>query len=140
MPPISRRQFVKTQLLFATALALPAPGAGGTARLSKFMQLSEHLLAPYELDQRIGARLLLVLNEQIDGIAELFASVSDGRQLADSSLTGPVIAAWFRGVAGGELVTYEKALKYRAVVDVLPVRTYCRAKPGFWAERPEEDI
>lgn len=139
---ISRRRFLRTQLFLGIgALLSPAlvPPAAATTRLNKFMQLSDSLLAPLQLplDKRVGARLLVALNNGDQGFSRRVAATQNGAELAASALAGPAIAAWFRGVVGDQLVTYEKALKYRVVADVMPVRTYCRARPGFWGEPPE---
>ncbi|MGF2508186.1 sugar dehydrogenase complex small subunit [Ralstonia pseudosolanacearum] len=56
-------------------------------------------------------------------------------------MAGPalrILQAWYTGVVDGTVVTYEQALMYGVVSDILVIRTYCPNRPGFWAEPPVE--
>ena len=77
-------------------------------------------------------------------------------QLADA--TKLIVAAWYLGQVGGNtlpqpepehqraskepvsaqtvVVSYEEALMFEPVKDVLTIPSYCRDVPGYWAKKP----
>lgn len=151
----ARRRFLRRQLLFAAGMALPsavlsqaAASPVQVARLDRFIGLSEAILAPLPLltlkgavDGTIAARLMAALGGEADDFYPQLDQLdvnADSHTLKNSPLARRVLAAWFTGVVGGELVSYELALKYRVAADVLPVRTYCVGRPGSWSEKPQE--
>ncbi|WP_158078565.1 sugar dehydrogenase complex small subunit [Microbulbifer mangrovi] len=151
-PSLDRRQFVRTQFLLAGGmLACPAallnaqPGEVKEAetRLSKFFAVSQKLLRPLPvdtlLDRRVAARLLAALNREYPSFPQqldLFpGDPGEGEQR--SPLARLIIAAWFLGIVGKELVTYERAMMYRLTSDAFPVRSYCVGEPGSWAKAPD---
>lgn len=149
---LGRRQFVRTQFLVAGGLlACPAallnaqPGQVREAetRLSKFFAVSQKLLHPLpvdtHLDRRVAARLLAALNREYPSFPQQLDLFPDnpGEGEQHSPLARLIIAAWFLGIVGKELVTYERAMMYRLTSDVFPVRSYCVGEPGAWAKAPE---
>ena len=154
-PPLrslGRRQFVRTQFLLAGGL-LASPAAllhaqsgqvkEAETRLSKFFAVSQKLLHPLpvdtQLDRRVAARLLAALNREYPSFPQQLDIFPDdpGEGEQQSQVARLIIAAWFLGVVGKELVTYERALMYRLTADAFPVRSYCVGEPGSWASAPD---
>jgi len=52
-----------------------------------------------------------------------------------------VLSAWYLGKVGegahARVVSYENALMFDAVSDVLVIRSYCSNRPGYWAAKPD---
>ena len=151
---IGRRRFVHSQLLLggcllagpgATAFlhAQQAPNADAEQRLGKFFRLSRTLLSPLplntQLDRRVAVRMLAALNAEYPNFSQqldIFPDDPGGRD-RHSPVARLIIAAWYTGVVGKQLVTYERAIMYRLVSDALPVPTYCTGEPGSWASAPQ---
>lgn len=151
MISIGRRHFVHSQLLLggcllvgpaAALFAQQQPSLDAEGRLSKFFTLSRNLLSPLplntRLDSRVAVRMLAALNAQYPSFPQQLDLISEdpGAQERHSLVARLIVASWYTGVVGKQLVTFERALKYRLVSDVLPVRTYCNGRPGDWASAP----
>ncbi|MFV8782936.1 sugar dehydrogenase complex small subunit [Microbulbifer sp. SA54] len=154
---IRRRQFLRSQLALAGGL-LAGPAAliasqgtrdpatpsveAAARRLDKFFTVSRNLLSPLPLnariDKRVAVRLLTILNRKYDDFEHQLDQLSENPDASQrhSQAAQRIVAAWYTGVIEGKLVTFERALMYRVVADVLPVRTYCTGKPGDWASAP----
>lgn len=148
----ARRRFLRNQLLVGGGLAVspsallraqPAPVQDARQRLGKFFSVSQKLLAPLplntRLDERVAVRLLAALNSEYPSFPQQLDIFPDSPGEADkrSPVAKLIIAAWFLGVVGKTLVTYERALMYRLTADLFPVRSYCAGKPGSWASAPQ---
>ncbi|WP_390622897.1 sugar dehydrogenase complex small subunit [Ralstonia syzygii] len=128
---LTRRQWLQGALAAAAAslagsATLHAVAQAPGEPLDAFMGLSQALTARPVLDRAVGARLL-------------------AQSLAAGTLSEPqqktalrILEAWYTGVVDGTVVTYEQALMYGVVSDILVIRTYCPNQPGFWAEPPVE--
>ena len=149
---LARRRFLRNQLLVGGGLAVspsallraqPAPVQDARQRLGKFFRVSQKLLAPLplntRLDERVAVRLLAALNSEYPSFPQQLDLFPDTPGEADkrSPVAELIIAAWFLGVVGKTLVTYERALMYRLTADLFPVRSYCVGKPGSWASAPQ---
>ncbi|KAF3460203.1 sugar dehydrogenase complex small subunit [Ralstonia pseudosolanacearum] len=147
-PGLTRRRWLQG------ALAAAAAGLAGSATLyavaqapgeplDAFMGLSQALTARSALDRAVGARLLAALQQASAGFAAQLRPLA--QSLAAGTLSGlqqetalRILQAWYTGVVDGMVVTYEQALMYGVVSDILVIRTYCPNRPGFWAEPPVE--
>lgn len=148
----ARRRFLCTQLWIGGGVlvspvtllhAQPQAVKDAEYRLGKFFRVSQKLLAPLplntRLDERVAVRLLAALNSEYPSFPQQLDVFPDSPGDADkrSPVAKLIIAAWFLGVVGKTLVTYERALMYRLTADLFPVRTYCAGKPGSWASAPQ---
>lgn len=151
---IGRRRFVHSQMLLGGCL-LVGPWAAALlqaqqttnldaeGRLSKFFRLSRELLSPLplntQLDRRVAVRMLAALNAEYPSFAQQLDTFPDdpGGQDRHSLVARLIIASWYTGVVGKQLVTFERAIMYRLVSDALPVPTYCIGEPGSWASAPQ---
>lgn len=129
--------------LRAVAANTQAPGAD----LEKFMQVSLALTGKQQLNPQIGQRLYRLLATQPGftvGLAQL-QPLSQGKagqwSAAQRKTARDVLSAWYLGKVGegaqAQVVSYEKALMFDAVADVLVIRSYCSNRPGYWAEQPD---
>lgn len=156
--PLSRRRLLVVAcasaalggvLLSPAARTWAALTPQAEAELEGFMTLSQRLTGRSNLDPRIGQRLFQALAQRDtalkQGLAELLdrlgddpASWSERQQW----LARQILGGWYLGQIGDDrsatVVTYEQALMFRAVDDVLVIRSYCPNKPGFWAAQPVE--
>ena len=154
-PSPQRRRFLRAQLLIGSGLAVcpaallqaePQQVIDAEHRLSKFFRVSRKLLSPLpldtHLDERAAVRLLAALNSEYPNFAQQLDLFPDDPGDTDkrSPVAKLIIAAWFLGVVGKTLVTYERALMYRLTADVFPLRSYCVGKPGSWASAPQATI
>ena len=150
-----RRRFLRNQLYFGGGLAIcpaallqaqPQQVKDAEQRLGKFFSVSQKLLSPLpintRLDERVAVRLLAALNSEYPSFPQQLDLFPDNPGAADkgSPVAKLIIAAWFLGVVGKTLVTYERALMYRLTADVFPLRSYCVGKPGAWASAPQAKI
>lgn len=119
------------------------------AELEGFMTLSQRLTGRSNLDPRIGQRLYQALAQRDSALkqslAELLDRLGDDPQAWSERqqwLARQILGGWYLGQIGDDsnatLITYEQALMFRAVDDVLVIRSYCPNKPGFWAAQPNE--
>ncbi len=51
-----------------------------------------------------------------------------------------ILEAWYLGVVDNVTITYEGALMFSVVSDVLGIRSYCPDKRGFWVTKPIERL
>lgn len=120
-----------------------------TAGLATLMTLSQQLTGRNDLDARIGQRLYEALAQRDaalgQNLSELQARLGEAPQgwsERQQQLARQILAGWYLGLIGDEhnvkVVTYEHALMFKAVEDVLVIRSYCPNQPGFWAARPVE--
>lgn len=152
MISIGRRRFVHSQMLLGGCLLFgPAALSHGQqlsnleaeGRVAKFFVLSRNLLSPLPLnialDKRVAVRMLAALNAVYPNFPQQLDLISEdpGGQERHSPLARLIVASWYTGVVGRQLVTFERALMYRVLSDALPVRTYCSGRPGDWADPPK---
>ena len=156
--PLSRRRLLAVActaaaagglLLGPTAPAWAALTPQHDAELAAFMSVSRHLTGRANLDPRIGQRLLdallqhdTALKQSLDELqARLGVSPQDWSE-RQQWLARQILGGWYLGVIGEDdsasVVTYENALMFKAVDDVLVPRSYCANKPGYWAAQPVE--
>lgn len=156
--PLSRRRLLAVACAGAAvggALLSPAARTWAAltpraeAELASFMTLSQRLTGHSNLDPRIGQRLFLALAQRdtalTQGLAELQAHLADAPASWSERqqwLARQILGGWYLGQVGdagnATVVTYEQALMFKAVDDVLVIRSYCPNKPGFWAAQPDE--
>lgn len=147
-PGLTRRQWLQGTLAVAAAglvgsQVLRAVAQAPGEPLDAFMALSQALTGRPALDRAVGARLLAALGKPGSAFAAQLRPL--GQALAAGALSDAqqktalrILEAWYLGVVDGNVVTYEQALMYGVVSDVLVIRTYCPNQPGFWAEPPVE--
>jgi hypothetical protein len=151
-----RRWLKRTLTLIAAGVAgsgafvlLTAQADESSTSLSAFMTISQALTGKALLDRAVGARLLSALQKNTPDLPRrlqqlagaLLAASGLSKALAPTStlaLALRIMRAWYLGVVDHAVVIYEQALMFAAVSDVLPIRSYCAGKPGFWAEKPVE--
>lgn len=148
---LTRRQWLQGALAAAAAslagsATLHAVAQASGEPLDAFMGLSQALTARPVLDRAVGARLLAALQKASAAASDFAAQLRPlAQSLAAGTLSGlqqetalRILQAWYTGVVDGTVVTYEQALMYGVVSDILVIRTYCPNRPGFWAEPPVE--
>ncbi|WP_299598258.1 sugar dehydrogenase complex small subunit [uncultured Microbulbifer sp.] len=150
-----RRRFLRTQLVLGGGLAVcpvallhatPEQVKDAEQRLGKFFSVSQKLLSPLplntRLDERVAIRLLAALNSEYPSFPQQLDLFPDnpGPGEMDSPVALLIVSAWYLGVVGKQLVTYERALMYRLTADVLVPRSYCDGKPGAWASAPKPNL
>lgn len=118
-----------------------ADSAGTAAPLDAFMTLSQALTAHSGLDRGVGERLLAALQKAVPDfsarVPQLAGAIAGGSaNAADQALAWQIMSAWYQGIVGDTVVTYEQALMFRVVSDTLIIRSYCPNEPGFWAAKP----
>lgn len=118
-----------------------ADSAGTSAPLDAFMTLSQALTAHSGLDRGVGERLLAALQKAVPDfsarVPQLAGAIAGGSaNAADQALAWQIMSAWYQGIVGDTVVTYEQALMFRVVSDTLIIRSYCPNEPGFWAAKP----
>ena len=142
---ITRRQLNLMGAATATALLTRADLLCAEARtpLDSFMTASQAITGRSTLDRTIGTRFLAALEAANPGFSSVLSNLAAALEtnVLDAAQQGTVLAimkAWYTGMVGRTVVTFEKALMFEAVADVLPVRSYCGGKPNFWAENPNK--
>ncbi|MGI4858243.1 MAG: sugar dehydrogenase complex small subunit, partial [Janthinobacterium lividum] len=126
----------------ASAAAAPDPAASA-GLLEHFIVVSQALTARTTLDRDVAARMLDAVGKAAPAFpgqlrelaAALVRGTLDARQEA---LALRILGGWYMGVVDNRVVTYEQALMFDVVADVLVIRSYCPEKPGFWATPPQE--
>lgn len=153
-PSDARRGMLRGMLAVATAAAAgsialrafaaaPAGAQETGALLDHFIAVSQALTARTTLDRDVAARLLAALGHDDPAFAEALrqlaaALVQGSLDTRQEALALRVLGGWYMGVVDGQVVTYEQALMFDVVSDVLVIRSYCPEKPGFWATPPQE--
>lgn len=140
-----------TAHLSAAVTHLPKPDAHIRAA---FMALSRRLTERQDLDIDLGMALLqgllaftpvtptsLVELQKMsctmsEATAQMLADVA--RKTSDSMATtlDAMMTAWYRGVAGDQVVVYASAMMFNTVRDVLSPKTYARGAPFNWTITP----
>lgn len=156
--PLSRRRLLAVacaSAAFGSVLLSPAARTWAAltpqaeAELEGFMTLSQRLTGRSNLDPRIGQRLFQALVQRDSALKQSLVELLDRLGDAPDSwnerqqwLARQILGGWYLGQIGDDtgatVVTYEQALMFRAVDDVLVIRSYCPNKPGFWAAQPTE--
>jgi hypothetical protein len=139
-------------------MAVWAQGASRAADLDTFMMVSSKLTGRARLDRTLGGRIYEALAavddaipRQVDALSKWLQAhggvpsdtVTEALRGDDPALAKSVtaiVSGWYLGVVGevphASVVSYERALMFDPVHDVLPVPSYCRDVPGYWANRP----
>ncbi len=136
-----------------------AQGAGGTADLDTFVKVSQQLTGRSHLDAALGARIFEALAATDDAFATHVEALSkwlaahggvpsdtvtqalraDDNAVLAKAVTA-IMSGWYLGVVGevprATVVSYEQALMFDPVRDVLTIPSYCHDVPGYWARRP----
>lgn len=125
-----------------------------------FLLLSQRLIERDDLDPLIASRIYRALVERDIGAEEAIADLADLAssggpaeallaQARDAGLDDVLFriqAAWYTGTVGDEslpiaqyeqqvqVIAYQQALMYHPVSDGLPVPTYCKFGPLYWAD------
>ncbi|WP_259758698.1 sorbitol dehydrogenase family protein [Pseudomonas sp. GCEP-101] len=156
--PLSRRRLLAVACASAALGGVLLSPAGRTwaaltpqaeAELEDFMTLSQRLTGRSNLDPRIGQRLFQTLAQRDTALKQSLAELLERLGDAPDSwserqqwLARQILGGWYLGQIGDDsnatVVTYEQALMFRAVDDVLVIRSYCPNQPGFWAAQPVE--
>lgn len=156
--PLSRRRLLAVACASAALGGVLLSPAGRTwaaltpqaeAELEGFMTLSQRLTGRSNLDPRIGQRLFQTLAQRDTALKQSLAELLERLGDAPDSwserqqwLARQILGGWYLGQIGDDnnatVVTYEQALMFRAVDDVLVIRSYCPNQPGFWAAQPVE--
>lgn len=155
--PLSRRRLLAVACTAAAGGLLLGPSAQARAALTPqhdaemaaFMSISRHLTGRANLDPRIGQRLFDALSQRDaalkQSLGELQARLGDAPHSWSERqqwLARQILGGWYLGMIGdaddASVVTYENALMFKAVDDVLVPRSYCANKPGYWAAQPVE--
>lgn len=139
-------------LSFVAPLSVAATPATDLA--DTFMQLSMRLTEVKLLNPALSQRLYQALksnNAAFDGALHALDSAVNAAGTADlTAVLAPtekrtakaILSAWYTGIVGegldAKVITYRHALQFKAVDDVLVIRSYCPNKPGFWASQPTE--
>jgi fructose 5-dehydrogenase small subunit len=133
-----------------------APPAGGG--IDAFLALSQRLTGRSSFDTLLGQRVydalvkadsqfpqnVAVLNTWLQGHGGVPSdTVTQALQVDQPALAKTVSAimrAWYLGLVGDmpqvEVVSYEKALMFDPVKDVLTIPSYCRDVPFYWTQKP----
>lgn len=139
----------------ASSLMMPVPlkafaadGEPSPVDVDKFLRISRALTGKKHLNPVIGQRLYAAILQRKPDIAAQLDSLQTLPAGAPSSWAQPqqdaariILQGWYLGQVGeGQdiaVVTYEKALMFEAVSDVLVIRSYCTNRPGYWATKPD---
>lgn len=152
-------------LAFMAAIGLPltmrrafafSPPAGGG--LDAFTALTKQLTGRATLDATLASRLYNALSKADSAFAtnvaalntwlKTHAGVPSDQVVAALQSQDPVLAkavmnivrAWYLGLVGQmptvQVVTYEHALMFDPVNDILTIPSYCRDVPFYWAQKP----
>lgn len=156
--PLSRRRLLAVACASAAVGGMLLSPAGRSwaaltpqaeAELSSFITLSQRLTGRSNLDPRIGQRLFEALAQRDTALKQSLAELQTRLGDVPASwserqqwLARQILGGWYLGMIGDDenarVVTYENALMFKAVDDVLVIRSYCPNKPGFWAAQPVE--
>ena len=135
------------------ALALTAAGLTGSltlkaladdsaaAPIDAFMTLSQSLTARSSLDRDVGTRLLTALQKSTPDLAQQLpklagALAAGSADAAQQALALKIMEAWYLGTVDNAVITYEQALMYPPIADVIVMPSFARGVPGYWAQPP----
>ncbi|MFW5389047.1 sugar dehydrogenase complex small subunit [Yersinia sp. 2542 StPb PI] len=116
--------------------------------LERFMLVSRALTGKRQLNVQIGQRIYQVLLGKIGGFDQklsLLQPLPAGEPQQwpplQQQIARQILQGWYVGVIGegtdAAVISYENALMFDAVSDVLVIRSYCPNKPGYWAVKPD---
>ena len=116
--------------------------------LERFMLVSRALTGKRQLNGQIGQRIYQVLLSKIGGFDQklaLLQPLPDGDPAQwpplQQQIARKILQGWYIGVIGegadAAVISFENALMFDAVSDVLVIRSYCPNKPGYWAAKPD---
>lgn len=139
---------VSSLMMPVTLKAFAADGEASPADLDKFMRVSRALTGKRHLNPVIGQRLFgAILQRKPDVMTQLAllqtlpAGAPSGWGAPQQEIARLILQGWYLGQVGEgadiAVVTYEKALMFDAVSDVLVIRSYCTNRPGYWAAKPD---
>lgn len=147
----SRRRWLQHVLVLATVSFSSASALRALADMSSvppldaFLALSAVLTGKSNLNHIVAERLLTALQQKSPGLSERLPQLA--RALASGTLNEAqrlealrILEGWYLGVVDNVVVTYEGALMFSAVSDVLGIRSYCPNQQGFWAAKPIERL
>lgn len=152
-------------LAFVAAIGLPltmprafafAPPTGGG--LDAFTALTKQLTGRTALDATLGSRLYSALSKAdsafpthvaaLNAWLKTHAGVPSDQVVATLESQDPILAkavvaivrAWYLGLVGEmptvQVLSYEQALMFDPVNDILTIPSYCRDVPFYWARKP----
>ncbi|MCM2132099.1 sorbitol dehydrogenase family protein [Larsenimonas rhizosphaerae] len=154
---VTRRQLLGATLAGAAGSAMMLSpfkafaAQAGVPSLGVFMRLSQALCEKTALNPAVGQPLLKALLNAHDGFGDRLRSLADavpeGQAVPVDGLNAEqrrtakrILSAWYTGIVGegdqARVVTYRHALQFKAVDDILVIRSYCPNEPGFWAVKP----
>ncbi|WP_145559858.1 sugar dehydrogenase complex small subunit [Yersinia bercovieri] len=116
--------------------------------LEKFMLVSRALTGKRQLNGQIGQRIYQILLGKIGGFDQKLALLQllpagEPAQWPplQQQITRQILQGWYIGVIGegadAAVISFENALMFDAVSDVLVIRSYCPNRPGYWAAKPD---
>lgn len=120
-----------------------AAGVADNTALKAFMAVSQQLTAKAVLSVEVGERLLLAFTQLQPNFALALLPLQQALQanttlnVEQLGLKKQILQAWYTGLVNDQVVVYERALMFEAVKPILPIRSYCQGKPGFWARKPD---
>lgn len=131
-----------------TSLSLPIFAAQqqvNADELDLFMRVSRALTGKRHLNPTVGSRLFQWMKtsqfmDHISKLEPLPTQPPHAWESAQQQTVRQILAGWYLGVVEqndrAQVISYEQALMFDAVSDVLSPRSYCTNKPGYWQERP----
>ncbi|WP_145570474.1 sugar dehydrogenase complex small subunit [Yersinia bercovieri] len=116
--------------------------------LEKFMLVSRALTGKRQLNGQIGQRIYQILLGKIGGFDQKLALLQllpagEPAQWPplQQQIARQILQGWYIGVIGegadAAVISFENALMFDAVSDVLVIRSYCPNRPGYWAAKPD---
>ncbi|WP_145577175.1 sugar dehydrogenase complex small subunit [Yersinia mollaretii] len=116
--------------------------------LERFMLVSRALTGKRQLNGQIGQRIYQILLGKIGGFDQKLALLQPlpaGEPAQwpplQQQIARQILQGWYIGVIGegadATVISFENALMFDAVSDVLVIRSYCPNKPGYWAAKPD---
>jgi fructose 5-dehydrogenase small subunit len=140
------------------AFVFTPPAGGG---FDAFVALSQQLTGRASFDTLLGKRVYTALASADSQFAQRVAALNTwlrghGGVPSDTvtqalaveapdlaKTVGAVMRAWYLGLVGEppnvQVVAYERALMFEPVQDLLPIPSYCKDVPVYWAHKPSLD-
>ncbi|MCY0386857.1 sugar dehydrogenase complex small subunit [Robbsia sp. Bb-Pol-6] len=137
------RAFAQTPATAAPASTAVVDAGESGGLLDHFIAVSQALTGRTTLDRDVAARLLDAVGKAAPAFAGQLQQLAGGLvqgtlDAQQEALALRILGGWYMGVVDNQVVTYEQALMFDVVADVLVIRSYCPEKPGFWATPPQE--
>jgi len=150
----------REQTLIINSTAIPVEPGSKPWKFDLFFDLSRYITARSELDMKTAQLLFEQFRREEWGwanAARLYSKLRDALSMGAASVPDflidgqlsdldqwfaqHILDAWYEGFyryEGTEIrVTYEKALMWEAVRDVVPVQGLSDAEYGYWSKRPQ---